>query len=156
MVTDYLLGAATFYFAFVLARTMGSHNRVSGWLWSAAFAAASIGAFVGGSFHGFSLALSEPTLHTMWSVIVYSVGTSFGLMVGGVHAANIQKDDGSMKWLMGGIAISLVGLIVQSTGFRHDVDFNHNDIFHVIQIMAFYHLFRFARLLRDRIATSER
>src|SRR5215475_11717991 len=67
MLTDYALGAVTFYFAFVLARTMGPHNRVSGWLWSAAFGFSAVGALVGGSFHAFALELAESTLHTLWT-----------------------------------------------------------------------------------------
>jgi hypothetical protein len=71
-------------------------------------------------------------------------------MVGGVHAAYIRKEDGSLKWLIAGIVTTLIGLTIQSTGFRHAESFNHNDLFHVIQIAAYYFLFRFARMLKDR------
>jgi len=150
VVTDYVLGGLTFYFGFVLARTMGQRNRVSGWLWSAAFIASGVAAIAGGSFHAFSGQLNESTLRTLWNVVVYSVGTSSGLMVGGIHAAYIRKEDGSIKWLVGGVLVSVAGLAVQLTGFRHSEDFNHNDVFHLIQIAAYYFLFRFARLLQDR------
>jgi len=152
MLTDYALGAVTFYFAFVLARTMGPRNRVSGWLWSAAFGFSAVGALVGGSFHAFALELAESTLHPLWTITVFCIGTSLGLMVGGVHAAYIKKEDGSMKWLAAGILMTVVGLAVQLTGFRHTEDFNHNDVFHVIQIAAYYFLFRFARMLQDRFS----
>ena len=148
--TDYALGLLTFYFGFVLARAMGQANRVTGWLWSAAFIASGVAAFAGGSFHAFSDQLNASTLRTLWNIVVYSVGTSSGLMVGGVHAAYIRKEDGSLKWLLAGILVTVGGLGVQMTGFRHSQDFNHNDVFHVIEIAAYYFLFRFARMLKDR------
>jgi hypothetical protein len=148
--TDYLLAGFTFYFGLVLARTMDKRNRVSAWLWSAAFVASMVGAIAGGTFHALSLQLDASTLRTLWNITVYSIGTSTGLMVGGVHAAYIRKEDGSLKWLLAGIAITLVGLAIQSTDFRHSENFNHNDLFHVVQIGAYYCFFRFARMLRDR------
>ena len=43
-----------------------------------------------------------------------------------------------------------LGVVVQQTGFRRHLDFNHNDIYHIIQIAAFYLFFRGACTLRDR------
>src|SRR5262245_33124568 len=148
--TDYVLAAFMLYFAFVMARTMTKRNRVSGWLWSAAFGASAVAATTGGCFHAFNLQLDASTLRVLWNVTVCSVGTSFGLMIGGVHAAYIRKEDGSLKWLIAGIVTTLIGLMVQSIGFRHAETFNHNDAFHLIQIAAYYFLFRFARMLKDR------
>jgi hypothetical protein len=44
-----------------------------------------------------------------------------------------------------GLALSIVGLVIQATGFRHGHHYNHNDIFHVIQTIALYCFFRGAR-----------
>ena len=152
MLTDYALGVANIYFAAALAQTIGSHNRVSAWLWCAAFVGAAIAALAGGTFHGFSLQLSASTFKRLWNVTVFSSGISLGLMAGGVHASYIEKEDGSLKWLISGILLTVAGLIIQSSGFRRREDFNHNDIFHVTQIGASYLLFRFACLLRDRFS----
>lgn len=86
----------------------------------------------------------------MWSAAVYTIGLSTGCMVGGIHAAYVQREDGTVKWIAAGVLVTLIGLMVQRTGFRSRMDFNHNDIFHVIQIAAFYLLFRGACTLRDR------
>jgi len=71
-------------------------------------------------------------------------------MLGGIHAAYMQREDGSVKWIASGVAVTLIGVVVQQTGFRRHLDFNHNDIYHIIQIAAFYLFFRGACTLRDR------
>jgi hypothetical protein len=150
VLTDYALSAASLYFALLLARILGPRNRVSAWLWCAAFLAIAIAALLGGIYHGFAPDFDAATLRLLWNVIVYTAGLSSGCMVGGIHAAYIQRKDGTVKWITGGVVVTVIGLIVQRTGFRSHRDFNHNDVFHVIQIAAFYLLFRGARTLRDR------
>jgi hypothetical protein len=150
VITDYALSAASLYFALLLARILGPRNRVSAWLWCAAFLASGIAALLGGIYHGFAPHFDASTLRVLWNVVVYSVGLSSGCMVGGIHAAYIQREDGTVKWIAGGAVVTVIGLIVQLTGFRSHLDFNHNDIFHVIQIAAFYLLFKGACTLRDR------
>ena len=156
MLTDYALSAASLYFALLLARILGPRNRVSAWLWCAAFIASAIAALLGGIYHGFAVHFDAATLRSMWSGAVYAIGVSTGCMVGGIHAANIQREDGTVKWITAGVLVTLIGLVVQHTGFRSHLDFNHNDIFHVIQIAAFYLLFRGACTLRDRYTIPTR
>jgi len=71
-------------------------------------------------------------------------------MVAGCHAAYIRKEDGVIKWLTAGIAVTLIGAIVQLSGFRRNADFNHNDAYHIIQIFGLYFFFKAASRLRDR------
>ena len=156
MLTDYALSAASLYFALLLARIMGPRNRVSAWLWCAAFLASAIAALLGGIYHGFGTHFDASTLRIIWGAVVYVLGLSSGCMVGGIHAAYIQREDGTVKWITGGVVVTIIGLIVQRTGFRSHMDFNHNDIFHVIQIAAFYLFFRGASTLRDRQAVPTR
>jgi len=77
-------------------------------------------------------------------------------MAGGIHAAYIQRKEGTVKWISSGALLSIFGLIVQRSGFRSHLDFNHNDFFHVIQIAGFYLLFRGACTLRDRYTVPTR
>jgi hypothetical protein len=149
MLTDVALGAASLAFAYLLSRTIGPGNRVSAWLWSAGFVTSASAALLGATYHGFKLYFDAGTLHGFWSVIMYSMGASTGLMVAGCHTADL-KEDGVMNWFMSGIAVTLIGAIVQSSGFRHNADFNHNDAYHVIQIIGLYLLFKGASRLRDR------
>ena len=150
LLTDFALSAASLYFAFLLARMLGPRNRVSAWLWCAAFIASSISALLGAIYHGFTPSFDASTLRVLWGVIVYAIGLSSGLMIGGIRAAYVRREEGTVKWIISGGLVTIIGLIVQRTGFRSHRDFNHNDLYHLIQIAGFYLLFRGACTLRDR------
>ncbi|MFA5516389.1 MAG: hypothetical protein WDA20_08890, partial [Desulfuromonadales bacterium] len=53
-------------------------------------------------------------------------------------------------WIAGGILVSFVAAGVQATRLAPHPFFNHNDLYHIIQIGAFYLLYRGGRLLADR------
>ena len=55
-----------------------------------------------------------------------------------------------MQWLLSGIGVSLIGVVIEFSGFRRGLDFNHNDAYHVIQILGLYLFFRAASRMRDR------
>jgi hypothetical protein len=150
MLTNFVLAAASLVFAFLLYRIIGPRNRVSAWLWCAGFLTSAAAASFGATYHGFKLYFDSSTLHTFWSLIMYSIGASTGLWVAGCHAAYIRKEDGSMKWIACGIAVTLIGAVVQQTGFRHNYDFNHNDAYHMIQVLGLYFFFKGAIRLNDR------
>src|SRR5262249_38997626 len=132
MLTDYALGAASLYFAYVLARILGPRNRVSAWLWCAAFLASAVAALLGGIYHGFASNFDTATLRSIWNIAVFVMGLSSGCMVGGIHAAYVRREDGTVKWIASGALVTLIGLTVQQTGFRRHLEFNHNDIYHLI------------------------
>jgi FlaA1/EpsC-like NDP-sugar epimerase len=156
MLTDFALAAASLCFAFLLTRILGPRNRVSAWLWCAAFIASSIAALIGGIYHGFTLYFDASTLRFMWNAVIYTIGLTTGLIIGGIHAAYIQREEGAVKWFMSGALLTIIGLIVQRSGFRSHLDFNHNDFYHLIQIVGFYLLFRGACTLRDRYTVPTR
>ena len=52
-------------------------------------------------------------------------------------------------WLAAGVAVSVVAGIVQAFRLAPHPRFNHNDLFHVIQMGALYLLYRGGLLLRD-------
>ena len=156
MLTDFALAAASLYFAFLLARILGPRNRVSAWLWCAAFIASSVAALLGGIYHGFTVYFDASTLRAIWSVVVYAIGVTTGLVIGGIRAAYIQREEGTVKWMTSGALVTVIELIVQRTGFRSHLDFNHNDFYHLIQIGGFYLLFRGACTLRDRYIVPTR
>jgi hypothetical protein len=152
MLTDYALAAASFLFAVKIGRRMGPRTRVAGWFWCAAFAASGIAAALGGTYHGFTAHFESGMHRALWNLTVYSMGVSTALMAAGIHAASIRREDRTIKWLVSGIAVTLVGVFVQLSGFRRGRDFNHNDLYHVIQIVGLYLLFRCACTVRDRHA----
>lgn len=54
-------------------------------------------------------------------------------------------------WIAAGVAVSVVAGAVQALKLAPHPGFNHNDLFHVIQMVALYLLFRGGLLLRDRV-----
>ena len=55
-----------------------------------------------------------------------------------------------MGWLVAGVAVSLVAVLVQVRRIAFHRHFNHNDLYHVIDMMALYLFFRGGALLVDR------
>jgi len=148
--TDFALGTASLAFAYLLSRTLGRRNIVSAWLWCAAFITSAIAALLGATYHGFKPSFDAGTEHALWSAIMYSMGATAGLILAACHAADVRKDPVSMQWLLSGIGVSLIGVVIEFSGFRRGLDFNHNDAYHVIQILGLYLFFRAASQMRDR------
>ncbi|MFQ5606248.1 MAG: hypothetical protein ACE5HS_23520 [bacterium] len=64
--------------------------------------------------------------------------------------AFLKNRDKSAVWMVAGILISFAAAGVQLSGFAIHRHFNHNDLYHVIQMVGIYLLFRGASLLRDQ------
>ncbi len=148
-ITDYLLGAAGVYLGALLIRITGPKNRITARLWSIGFVIGGIAAFVGGTYHGFAVQLGDSLRGTLWNVTISSIGASAGFMVSGVLASSISRNDESARWLVTGVLVTLLGFAVQQSRIQLPVNFNHNDIYHVVQIGALCLFFRGARLLKD-------
>ena len=56
----------------------------------------------------------------------------------------------SAPWLVGGVLVSFLAAAVQVNEIALHDYFNHNDLYHVIQIGGMYLFYRGARLLKDR------
>jgi hypothetical protein len=150
MLTDYAMAAASLAFAASVARTIGPGNRVSAWFWSAAFTAAAVAGALGGTYHGFATQLDTATLRAMWNLVMFAMGACAAFITAGIHSAYIRRKEGTVKWLAYGILVTLAGAAVQQTQFRHTANFNHNDAYHLIQIVGLYFLFRCAQTVKDR------
>mgnify|MGYP001591869940 CR=1 FL=1 len=55
----------------------------------------------------------------------------------------------SARWLIGGVLVTFGAAAVQAAQIRLHEHFNHNDLYHVIQMSALYLFYRGSRLLRD-------
>ena len=148
MLTDYALGAVNLFFAIFIFARLHSKNKVTGFLLLQGFLAQAISGFVGGTFHGFALEFTASTLHGLWDLTMLSIGATLGFLASAIHAADVHRENG--KWIVAAVALGLAGLGIQISGYRMHQPFNHNDIFHVIQIGAMYLFFRGARHLKDR------
>jgi hypothetical protein len=72
-----------------------------------------------------------------------------GIALAAVALLHIASFNG---WILAGVAVSLTAAAVQASGLALHRHFNHNDLYHVIQIGAVALLFRGAMRLRDRQA----
>lgn len=54
----------------------------------------------------------------------------------------IKKKLSSEKFIAIGLLTSILGALVQQSGFQLHMHFNHNDLYHVIQIVGLYFIFK--------------
>jgi hypothetical protein len=71
------------------------------------------------------------------------------LLVGALYAWVRWSEPGA-TWLIGGVLVTLVGSVGQAAGWGSIATFNHNDLFHVVQMVALYLFYRGGALLVDR------
>lgn len=188
LITDYVLAAVTAWLCFLLFKR--HENQASRKLWALAFAALALGAFLGGTWHGFF------QNDLIWKATLLSVGVaSFAMLAGSavaafsgaaralvigfalaklaVYCAWMLRDDFIFvvidtgvafaavaalhlwrfnPWILAGVAVSLAAALVQASGFALHEHFNHNDLYHVIQVAAMLAFYRGARRLTDSVA----
>jgi len=80
--------------------------------------------------------------HDAFLYVVIDTGIAF-IVVAALHL---------WKWngpILAGVAVSIAGALVQASGFRLHEHFNHNDLYHVIQIAALVLLYRGAKRLQS-------
>jgi hypothetical protein len=78
----------------------------------------------------------------------YGIALS-ALLVGAVYEMARRRAPG-MAWLVAGVLVSLVAGMVQARRVALHRHFNHNDLYHVIQLPALYAFYRGGALLVDR------
>jgi hypothetical protein len=103
------------------------------------------------------IAALQLTLYAIWMIshddfryVIYNYVPSMTTILLLQAYAYIASDAQSAPWIIGGILITFMAAVVQASGVSLHRDFNHNDLYHVIQMGGFYLLFRGARLLVDR------
>jgi hypothetical protein len=60
-----------------------------------------------------------------------------------------SRHERSGPWIVAGVMVSFAAAAVQQSGFALHQHFNHNDLYHVIQMAGVYLLYRGGRLLRS-------
>jgi len=168
LVSDSALGLAALIFAAKLWRV---HR-----MWALAFVFTAIAAFCGGVFHGYGdrtpvlwkatvmavgiasffllagthrrlaavaavkvvVYLTWMTAHDGFIYVIADYGLTL-LIVGIVHPAK--------KWVWGSIGVSALGALVQQAKLTaHPYWFDYNDLYHLIQIVALWMLYRAGKL----------
>jgi len=146
MITDYLLALACAVFAILTLRSPSPHAAVP--IWFLAFLTGSIAAFLGGTFHGFKLHFTAGRAKGLWDFTMILIGASAAFMIAGAIVSSVGRGDlESVKWIRRGLIVSALGFVVQKIGWDLHQHFNHNDIYHVIQIFGFWFLYEGVRRL---------
>lgn len=152
MVTDFMITILSVAIAVRLARR--SHGTE---LWILAFTVTGLAALAGGSAHGFKLWLSEPQWRLLWAVTILFIGASAGLLIAaGLRSARRPGTDrlearrAGYRWLKWAVAVTLVALLLLATGVRFHQHFNQNDMYHLVQMVGLYCLYRGAYRLHPR------
>ena len=88
LATDYVLGAAALVGSILLAGHARREGRPAIGLWAAGFLSLSAGAFLGGTWHGFSPRLPDAIDGVLWKGTLVSAGAaSFFLLAGAAFAS---------------------------------------------------------------------
>jgi hypothetical protein len=202
MVTDYALVVLCGFFAWRLWKVGKEAGQASVSSWAAGFVCFGLASLAGGTFHGFSMLLSQAILGELWKVTVYAIGlASFFLLTGTLKAcvaqpvgrftilipyvplivyvlwmaihdefrfaiydyaltnlsilglqlhAGLTRRATSAPWLIGGVLVSFLAAGAQVNEIGLHRHFNHNDLYHVIQMVGMYLFYRGALVLKDR------
>ena len=77
-------------------------------------------------------------------------GSALAVLLGGAAYAGLSWHSRGTVWIIGGVAVSLVAGVIQERRIAPNRHFNHNDLYHVIQMVALYFLYRGGALVVDR------
>jgi hypothetical protein len=177
LVTDYVLAAAAAVFAAKLWRThrmwalafvftaLGSflggtyHGLLhSPALWKAVVFSVGIASFflLAGSGRAFAvIAIIKLVAYCSWMITHDGfewVIADYGITLLLVGIAALLRRDGSAAWIWGSIAVSVAAALVQRSGFAPHRHFDHNDLYHVIQLAALWLLYRGGRAMTSATA----
>jgi len=109
-----------------------------------------------------SLATAKLVIYLTWMVsyddfsfVIVDTGITMAV-IGLLHGwSTICRRDPASIWMIGGVGVSALAAGVQSTGYAPHPHFNHNDLYHVIQIAAMVLFYMGARQLRDKSQLAE-
>lgn len=79
--------------------------------------------------------------HREFRYVVYDLAGTLVALVALALLGRLSRSVAAVPWVLAGVAITFAGALVQQSGLRLHEHFNHNDVFHLIQIgglLAFY------------------
>ena len=138
--------------ATVLAIGTGAFCMIAGSAWATSSGRVR-GALVG-------LALFQLAAYTAWMLAHDDYGyvvadTAVAMAaVTVLHARAAWAGEDAARWMLAAVAVAVVAAAVQVSGFALHRHFNHNDLYHVIQVGAMTLFYKGAGLLRDRPVPS--
>lgn len=103
-----------------------------------------------------SIAALQLAVYAIWMLghddflfVIVNYGSAM-LCVAAVHAVTYRLAPAASRLILIGIAVAAAGAAAQTLGISPHPRFNHNDLFHVIQMVSLVLLYHGARLARDR------
>jgi len=113
LVTDYVLGAAALAGAILLARHGRGPGRRAIRHWAAGFLSLSAGAFLGGTWHGFSPRLPDAVGVALWKGTLAAAGAASFFLLAGAAFASLGRP--AAQWLTGIGALKLALFLAWAT-----------------------------------------
>jgi hypothetical protein len=101
------------------------------------------------------IAIVKLVVYLSWMIVhdefVYVIA-DYGLTLLIIGIAQLVRRGRSTPWVIGSIVVSVIGALVQQSGFALHRHFNHNDLYHLIQLVALWLLYRGGRLMNPSTA----
>lgn len=94
--------------------------------------------------------LHRVTRQPEFRVAAADYGGALAIVLVGAAYETFRRRAPGMAWLIAGVLVSLVAGIVQARRLALHRHFNHNDLYHVIQMAALYAFYRGGGVLVDR------
>lgn len=89
-------------------------------------------------------------MHDEFRYVIYNYGVTLAVILLIQIYQRVVRKSPSAGWIVAGILVSFLGALVQQSGLTLHPSFNHNDLYHVIQMAGMALLYRGASLLQDR------
>jgi hypothetical protein len=90
------------------------------------------------------------TRYSEFRYVIYNYGGTFVLiLLSQIYELFIRKAR-SAAWIIAGVSVSFLAALVQRSGIALHTAFNHNDLYHVVQMAGIALLYQGAALLHDR------
>ncbi len=87
--------------------------------------------------------------HNDFRYVIYNYGVTFAIILFiQVHGGLVRKAPPA-GWIIAGVLVSFLAALVQQSGMDPHSSFDHNDLYHVVQMAGVALLYRGAGLLRD-------
>jgi hypothetical protein len=143
LVTDYVLAIFSTVFGVVLLRARTNRATL---LWSIGFLSLAGAGLTGGSFHGFRQMMTDSAHRSLWNITCILIGAAAAFMISGALTGPLSRYGRNTRWHAAGLIVSIAGLVIQQGHISPHPSFNHNDLFHCVQILALFCFFRGARI----------
>ena len=88
--------------------------------------------------------------HDRFIYVIIDYGTAMAGIVAFHGPAALRRSASESRYIVGGVLVSLVAAFIQMRKVKLHRHFNHNDLYHLIQIGACYLFYRGGRLLQDQ------